>query len=117
MAIVQLYDVAYARSGDKGPDANIGIIAYTQTGYNFLLKALSADLVQDYFKALHPHETVRYELPNLTAFNFILKGVLDGGGSRSLRIDAQGKALGQILLLMPLEVDETLFLEMKRPCT
>jgi hypothetical protein len=99
---ILLREIAYARSGDKGCHANIGVIAYTAAGYAFLQKELSADRVQAYFQPLGVISTLRYELPNLLAFNFVLKGVLGEGGSRSLRTDAQGKALGQILLEMTL---------------
>lgn len=95
-----LREIAYARSGDKGSSANIGIIAYDEMGYKYLLEHLTADIVHDFFKPLGVLSTVRYELPNLQALNFVLRGVLDGGGSRSLRIDSQGKVLGQALLEM-----------------
>lgn len=95
-----LRSIAYARSGDKGSSANIGVIAYTQEGYLLLQKILTAEKVNDYFKPLGVTSTTRYELPNLWALNFVLQNVLSGGGSRSLRIDAQGKALGQALLEM-----------------
>ncbi|MBN9378753.1 MAG: hypothetical protein BGO14_07765 [Chlamydiales bacterium 38-26] len=97
-----LKDIAYARSGDKGSSANIGIVAYDLKGYEFLIKYLTAETVQNYFKTLGVASTIRYELPNLLALNFVLQGVLAGGGSRSLRIDAQGKVLGQALLEMEL---------------
>lgn len=96
----KLSSIAHARSGDKGSSANIGVIAYTQEGYEFLHTFLTAEKVDSYFKPLGVITTTRYELPNLLAFNFVLEGVLAGGGSRSLRIDAQGKALGQALLEM-----------------
>lgn len=97
-----LRDIAYARSGDKGSSSNIGVIAYDAAGYEFLRDYLTAEKVQAYFAPLGVTSTLRYELPNLEALNFVLKGVLAGGGSRSLRIDAQGKALGQALLEMPI---------------
>lgn len=93
-----LRDIAYARSGDKGSSSNIGVIAYDAKGYEYLLEHLTAEVVQEYFKPLGVVATIRYELPNLQALNFVLTGVLDGGGSRSLRIDSQGKVLGQALL-------------------
>lgn len=102
--MTHLGKIAHARSGDKGSDANIGVIAYTQEGYDFLEKNLTAEAVNDFFLPLGVQETIRYELPNLLAFNFVLKGVLNGGGSRSLRADAQGKALGQALLQMEMTV-------------
>lgn len=93
-----LRDIAYARSGDKGSSANIGVVAYNAKDYEYILEHLTAPVVQEYFKPLGAVSTIRYELPNLLALNFVLIGVLDGGGSRSLRIDSQGKVLGQALL-------------------
>lgn len=103
---IHLRKIAYARSGDKGSNSNIGVIAYTFEGYAFLEKYLTPEKVADFFSALQPKNVMRYELPNLWALNFILEGVLDGGGSRSLRLDAQGKAFGQILLEMPIILSE-----------
>lgn len=108
MLSIKLQQIAYARSGDKGSHANIGLIAYTQEGYDFLKHAISAEKVQNYFKPLNPSGVTRYELPNLWALNFILHDILQGGGSRSLRTDAQGKALGQALLQMNILIDEPL---------
>lgn len=110
---VPLGKIAYARSGDKGSSANIGVIAYHEEGYLFLKEQLTAEKVFDFFKALGPTSVKRYELPNLWALNFVLAEVLAGGGSRSLRMDAQGKALGQALLEMPLEVPVELLSQIK----
>jgi methylglutaconyl-CoA hydratase len=101
---IKLRQIADARSGDKGSNANIGIIAHTSEAYRFLSGCLTAEKVQAYFSPLGVQSVTRYELPNLQAFNFLLEGVLGEGGSRSLRLDPQGKALGQILLEMPLEI-------------
>jgi len=95
---MKLKDIAYARSGDKGSDANIGVIANNSEGYAILEKWLTAERVSKYFSSLDPQNTVRYELPNLHALNFVLIDALKGGGSASLRSDSQGKALGQALL-------------------
>ena len=103
---IRLGEIAFARSGDKGSGANVGVIAYTRTGYNYLRRALSVSRVGKFYKRLGVGQVVRYELPNLLAFNFVLPGVLAGGASRSLRIDAQGKALGQALLEMELKISE-----------
>jgi len=113
---VRLKEIASARSGDKGSNANIGVIAHTPKAYDYLKNFLTSDLVQKYFHELHPKKTERYEWPNISALNFVLEGILAGGGSRSLRIDAQGKALGQALLLMelPLTPEE---IEMMRKST
>jgi hypothetical protein len=99
-----LRKIAYARSGDKGSSANIGLIAYSAESYSFLEEYLTAERVKEYFAALQPLSVVRYELPNLNAFNFVLKGILGGGASRSLRLDSQGKALAQALLEMEVEL-------------
>lgn len=103
---VLLGDLAYARSGDKGGDANIGVIAFTEEGYAFLEQALTAEIVLEFIRPLGVKRVTRYTLPNLEAFNFICCGVLAGGASLSLRSDAQGKALGQALLELPMELPE-----------
>lgn len=99
----KLIEFAYARSGDKGSNVNIGLIARSPRDYSIIEKQVTAEKVHAFFSSLSPLETIRYELPNLHAFNFVLKGVLQGGGSLSLRSDAQGKALGQALLEMEIE--------------
>lgn len=96
----RLKEIAYARSGDKGDNANIGVIAYKEEDYAFLKSFLTKERVQEYFKALGVKDVNRYELPNLWALNFVLLNALSGGGSLSLRTDSQGKALGQALLEM-----------------
>lgn len=102
--LLKLKELADARSGDKGSSANIGIIAHTPAIYDYLKGELTAKKVHAYFQPLGVTSSVRYELPNLLAFNFVCQGILDGGGSRSLRLDPQGKALGQILLEMEVDV-------------
>ena len=93
----RLTDLAYARSGDKGTGANIGVVARTPEDYDTLVEELTAERVGEYFGSMGVLEVIRYELPNLRALNFVVKGIL----SRPLRVDAQGKALGQALLEMP----------------
>lgn len=95
---MKLRELAFGRSGDKGAHANIGIAAYTQEGYDLIKEALTKEIVKGYFAELRPRDVRRYELPNLLALNFVLEGVLEGGGNRSLRTDAQGKTLAQALL-------------------
>jgi hypothetical protein len=114
MSTVRLGEIAHARSGDKGTGANIGIIAYTPQGYEFLAEYLVAEKVSDFFAPLNPGEVVRYELANLGALNFILPKVLAGGGSRSLRIDAQGKTLGQALLELTIEIEDSILSASKK---
>lgn len=99
---MQLKSIAHARSGDKGAHVNIGVIAYEEKDYKKLVSELTEARVAEYFAALKPSKVTRYELPNLAALNFVLEDVLEGGASLNLRIDAQGKALGQALLEMEL---------------
>ena len=101
--IIRLGTIAYARSGDKGTSANVGVIAYTQHGYNVLCDVLTTERVRGFFKATSLTQVQRYELPNLQALNFVLYGIL----ADSLRIDTQGKALGQAILEMPIPLDTT----------
>ena len=102
--MIPLRKIAYARRGDKGSHANIGVIAYSFEGYLLLKEHLTADRVTEYFQSLNPRSTIRYELPNLWALNFVIYDILQGGGSLSLRTDAQGKALGQALLEMQIDI-------------
>jgi hypothetical protein len=101
---IRLGQIAIARSGDKGNSANIGVIAVTPAGFEVLRVQLTAAVVQQFFSSLGVESVDRYELPNLGALNFVLHGALAGGGSLSLRVDAQGKALGQAILEMQLDV-------------
>ena len=104
---IRLGEIAYARSGDKGSSANVGVIARTPQGYAILRSYLSAVRVGKFFKPLGVGKVIRYELPNLGALNFILPGVLAGGASRSLRTDAQGKTLAQAILEMQLTLTQS----------
>ncbi len=103
---VPLSRLAHARSGDKGDIANIGVIGWRQEYYSILARELTADRVLEYFGGRVEGPAERYELPNLGALNFVLHRALGGGGTVSLRTDAQGKTLGAALLGMELEVDE-----------
>jgi hypothetical protein len=98
-----LGEIAHGRSGDKGNHANIAIIAYTQSGYEWLRVHLSAELVAEYFEPMQPSRVVRYEAPNVWGLNFMLHDILAGGASRSLRIDTQGKTLALALLRMRID--------------
>ncbi|MCB1135524.1 MAG: hypothetical protein KDK78_04570 [Chlamydiia bacterium] len=106
MTKIALRKLAIARSGDKGSSANIGLIARSPEAYQILCKHVTAERVQDYFRPLGPSRTRRFELPKLEALNFLMDGVLAGGGSLSLRLDSQGKALGQALLELCLDLSE-----------
>ena len=106
MKKIAVGDIAHGRSGDKGNDANIALIAYTEVGYSQILKVLTEAKVKALFAPLGVKAVKRYELPNLLAVNYVLEDVLDGGGSLSLRSDSQGKSLAQALLLQTIEIEE-----------
>jgi hypothetical protein len=97
-----LREIAHARSGDKGSNVNIGVIAKDPADYQELVKSLTPERVKSFFSEVCHNEVLRYELPNLNAVNFLLKGALGSGGSASLRSDAQGKAFGEALLHLDL---------------
>ncbi|HWA98146.1 MAG TPA: hypothetical protein VG713_06620 [Pirellulales bacterium] len=108
MSTVQLAEVAHARSGDKGNHANIGVIAYTPLGFEFLRKELTPQRVQEFFTGLGTTRVERYELPKIGALNFVLFNALGGGASRSLRIDTQGKLLSTAIMELTLPAPENL---------
>jgi hypothetical protein len=98
-----LYDLAYGRAGDKGDIANISVIARSSDAYAELKAKLTAERVRTYFGALITGEVIRYDLDNIEALNFVLHGALDGGATRSLRLDGLGKSLAGLLLAMAWE--------------
>jgi len=104
MARVQLREIVHARSGDKGNSANIGLIARKPEHYALLVQQVTAERVKHHFRELCRGPVTRYELPNLHALNFVLEQALDGGGTVSLRTDAQGKTLSAALLRMEIEI-------------
>jgi len=105
---IRLLDIAHARSGDKGDTANIGVIARREEYYPLLVKYLSAERVRVHFAGIVLGRVERFELPNLGALNFLLHEALGGGGTRSLKNDAQGKTLGSAMLRMELDIEEQL---------
>ena len=104
---VKLMNLACTRSGDKGDSSNIGVVFEHDDVYKWALDNLTEDRVKKHLEGIAAEEVIRYELPNLLALNFIIKGSLEGGGSDSLLHDAQGKTHGQLLLLLELDVPES----------
>lgn len=103
---VRLVDIAHARSGDKGDTANVGVIAMRTEWYPLLARELTQERVARHFDGMIEGDVERYELPNLDALNFLLHGALGGGGTLSLKTDAQGKVFSTALLRMVLDVPD-----------
>ena len=101
-ACITLGQIAHARSGDKGNHVNIGVLAYTKAGFEFLRRELTVERVSEYFRGLGASRVERFELPRVEALNFVLYDALAGGASLSLRIDSQGKLLGTAILELEL---------------
>lgn len=108
MPEVHLLTIAHGRSGDKGNASNVGIIARHPDIYPFLEEQLTEDVVKEHMKNVCKGKVERYELPNLGALNFVLHESLGGGGTVSLKLDAQGKTHASQLLRLKLEVPEEL---------
>lgn len=102
---VELRKIAHGRSGDKGDAANVGIIAYDDKGFEIIKNNLTVEKVKKHFEGICLGEVERFELPNLRALNFLLHNTLGGGGTVSLKHDAQGKTLAAALLRMEIELE------------
>lgn len=103
--LIPVGDIAYSRSGDKGGMSNVGVAARRPEFYAALERELTADVVQAYFSD-RARSTDRFELPNLKAFNFLLHGILGKGGTSTLRLDPQGKALADAVSFIEIELTE-----------
>lgn len=105
---VSLHRIAHARSGDKGDRADIGLFAYDVETYAVLKREVTAERVAQHFKGVASGPVERYDLDNIWALKFVLNAALQGGGSRSLRIDNLGKTMGAALLRMEIDAPENL---------
>ena len=106
MARIQLLHLAHARSGDKGDTANVGVIALRPEFYPLLVEQLTTERVKAHFTGIVHGGVERFELPNLEALNFLLHNALGGGGTVSLKTDAQGKVLSTAMLRMEIDVPD-----------
>jgi len=102
---IKLAQIAHARSGDKGDGSNVGLIADSPEHYATILRQVTAERVKEHFGEICRGPVERYEVPNLLALNFVLHDSLGGGGTESLKTDAQGKTHGQGLLQMEIELE------------
>jgi hypothetical protein len=105
---IALGEIAHSRSGDKGNHANVAVLAYTAEGYEWIKRHLTTEAIAQHFSALGARRIDRYEAANVWGLNFMLYDALGGGASRSLRIDTQGKALGQAVLTLRLPRPENI---------
>jgi len=103
MSSITLYDVAHARTGDKGNCSNISVIAYQLADYDWLVEQVTVERVTAHFTSRQPTKVVRYLLPKLGAINFVLDGILDGGVNDALNLDMHGKGLSFHLLAMQID--------------
>ena len=101
---VTLHEIANARSGDKGNRLNIALVCRDPAHYPAVAEQITAERVAEAFAARKPSRVVRYDLPKLSAFNFVLDDVLEGGVNSSLGLDGHGKSLSFLLLEMPVEI-------------
>lgn len=107
---VQLRQICHARSGDKGDTANIGLIALKQEFYQIIEKEVTVARVRKHFEGIVLGSVERFEMPNLGALNFLLHEALGGGGTKSLKNDAQGKTLSAALLRLEIDIDDNIIL-------
>lgn len=105
---IRLIQICHGRSGDKGDTANVGLIARKQEYYPIIRKYVTAERVKQHYAGLVLGSVERFELPNIWALNFLLHNALGGGGTKSLKNDAQGKTLAAALLKMEIDVDESI---------
>ena len=108
MPVVPLSRIATARSGDKGEGSNVGVMARSDAAYAFLKEQLTCEAVARHMSAINLGGVKRFEADNLRALNFLLLDSLGGGGSASLKTDAQGKTYSTALLRLEIEVDDSL---------
>ncbi|HEV7267089.1 MAG TPA: hypothetical protein VGN83_19570 [Falsiroseomonas sp.] len=100
--MVRLYDIAHGRAGDKGNTSNISVVAYDEEGWRIISGQLTAERVMRHFAYVATGPVTRYDLPKLTALNFVIEGALGGGVTRSLAQDAHGKSLSALMLTLEL---------------
>lgn len=106
MKTVLLYQLAHARTGDKGNRSNISVIAYKPEDFALLQAQVTEERVAKHFAYRKPTQVARYLLPKIAAMNFVLDGVLDGGVNDALNLDMHGKTLSFHLLTLPITVPE-----------
>ena len=111
MGKIQLKELAFARSGDKGDVSDVGIMAKSRNIYDFLSKAITPERVKEQFKGMIKGEVEIYPMPNIDSIEIVLRRALGGGATCTLRFDQTGKSMGQALLRLEVDADESLIQE------
>jgi hypothetical protein len=102
---VTLHEIANARSGDKGNRLNIALVCRDPVHYAAIAEQVTAERVAEVVAPRRPSRVVRYDLPKLAAFNFVLDDVLEGGVNASLGLDGHGKSLSFVLLDIAVQIE------------
>jgi Acyclic terpene utilisation family protein AtuA len=108
LVVAPLSEIVHARSGDKGGDANLGVWVRDRQAWEWLNSTLTVDELRRLLPETRELAIERYELPNLAAVNFLIRGLLGTGATSSLRLDAQAKALGEWLRARSTKVPRSL---------
>lgn len=106
MAEVYLIEIAHGRSGDKGDTLNVCVFAREPKYYDIIKREVTVEKVRHFFGDMVKGDIIRYEVPSLNGFNFVLKHALDGGATHSLRLDTLGKSLGSAFMRMKVNLDQ-----------
>jgi hypothetical protein len=105
MAKVYLNKLAHGRSGDKGDTSNVCVFARKPEYYEIIAREVTVERVREHFGDMVKGEIVRYDIPSLQGFNFVMKHALGGGATHSLRLDSLGKSMGSALLRMKIDCE------------
>lgn len=111
MGKIQLRELAFARSGDKGDVSDIGLMAKSKNIYDFLSKTITPEKIKEHFKGMIKGDVEIYPMPNIDSIEIVLRRALGGGATCTLRFDQTGKSMGQALLRLEVDADEFLIKE------
>ena len=106
MKKVQVMDLAYCRSGDKGDISNVGVMAFNRKNYEILLKKLSAQKIKEHFRGMVKGDVEIYPMPNINSIEVVMHNALDGGAPTSLRLGQTGKTMANAFSMMEIDLDD-----------
>lgn len=102
---MKLYNIAHCRAGDKGNTLILSLIPYKEEDFPLLCEKVTADKVKEHLSEIVEGDVIRYELPNISALQFVCEQALLGGVTTSLGMDPHGKSLSFALLEMKIDID------------